>query len=290
KNVTQNSSAKTRVKRSLPPDFDLTPEWTKRLWEISRSTIRNVETTIGYCGICMLHAMQMLAELQEYHNSTPPQDGEGYFFNTRLGVDPFDSLRFRFPGIAERLEVTEQYTDIPYYVGEDMHIRISRISRTIASMFLTQYVWRSSAVARTNDKMRRVLQELVNTPPGTLGFVTIIAENSTGMSGHVQPFLRTRQWLTLIPTNTPDHTLGTFRNSLISTTNPQTFLYHLSERGTQTLRSISTFQMNPLNNPPLNLYVSQRNCTGEGEHRRGNRGLPRASLINQCRSSRCAIQ
>ncbi|MFT4321406.1 DUF1561 family protein, partial [Bartonella bacilliformis] len=32
KNVTQNSSAKTRVKRSLPPDFDLTPEWTKRLW------------------------------------------------------------------------------------------------------------------------------------------------------------------------------------------------------------------------------------------------------------------
>ncbi|MFT4321224.1 DUF1561 family protein, partial [Bartonella bacilliformis] len=29
---------------------------------------------------------------------------------------------------------------------------------------------------------------------------------------------------------------------------------------------------------------------GEGDHRRGNRQLPRASLLNQCGSGRCAIQ
>ncbi|MFT4383154.1 DUF1561 family protein, partial [Bartonella bacilliformis] len=35
---------------------------------------------------------------------------------------------------------------------------------------------------------------------------------------------------------------------------------------------------------------SQGNCTGEGENRRGNRQLPRTSLLNQCDSGRCAIQ
>ncbi|MFT4320285.1 DUF1561 family protein, partial [Bartonella bacilliformis] len=31
-------------------------------------------------------------------------------------------------------------------------------------------------------------------------------------------------------------------------------------------------------------------CTGKREHRRGNRELPRVSIINQCLNGKCAIQ
>ncbi|KEG15679.1 DUF1561 family protein, partial [Bartonella bacilliformis] len=288
KNILQASQ--TRKKRQLPPEFTLSDEWTKRLWEISRSNTEEGEEIIGYCGICMLHAMQMLAELQEYHNSTPPQDGEGYFFNTQQRTDPFNSLRSRFPEIVNRLQITEQYITMPSHPGEDIYERTDRISRTIASIFLPQYLWGPSPVARTNDEMRILLQDFINTPPGTLGFVTIVVEGSTGISGHVQPILRIREQLFLIPTNIPNYNLRTFRRNIIATTNPETLLYHLSERGTLRLHSLSTIQMTQLNLPSLNLYVSQRNCTGEGDHRRGNRELPRVSIINQCLSGRCAIQ
>ncbi|MBE8310276.1 DUF1561 family protein, partial [Leptospira borgpetersenii] len=53
-----------RVKRELPPDFQLTEAWIRRLYEIAR-TDPSSRTSRGVCGVCMLQALQMIAELQE---------------------------------------------------------------------------------------------------------------------------------------------------------------------------------------------------------------------------------
>ncbi|MGE8767205.1 DUF1561 family protein, partial [Leptospira interrogans] len=57
------------VKRTLPPGFQLTEEWIRRLYDITNSTLSAGEVQIhGICGVCLLHTFQMLAELQEYHS------------------------------------------------------------------------------------------------------------------------------------------------------------------------------------------------------------------------------
>ncbi|WP_138995863.1 DUF1561 family protein, partial [Leptospira borgpetersenii] len=68
------------VKRTLPPNFQLSDDWIRRLYEIAVSTIDTARPS-GVCGVCLLQSFQMLAELQEYHSQGPLQSG-GYFFDT----------------------------------------------------------------------------------------------------------------------------------------------------------------------------------------------------------------
>ncbi|WP_000533978.1 DUF1561 family protein, partial [Leptospira interrogans] len=80
-----------RIKRTLPPDFQLTEEWLRRLYDIATSASLTEGQIHGICGVCLLQTFQMLAELQEYHSHGPLQGG-GYFFNTAPDTDPFDSF------------------------------------------------------------------------------------------------------------------------------------------------------------------------------------------------------
>ncbi|EYS92007.1 hypothetical protein X471_00291 [Bartonella bacilliformis str. Heidi Mejia] len=285
-------ATKTRVKRSLPPSFVLTEEWKKRLWEIAKSTSSTGREAIAACGVCMLHTLQMLAELQEDHLRGPRHNGEGYFFNTQEGVSPFISFRQRFPVLAARLEATISHGTTPLRVGESTLTRTTRTTRAAASILLPRYEWRPSFMARTPEEMRSQLQNLLRAPEGTLWYIVIIRStmDGSGMIGHAQPILRTHEGLVLISTNIASMSFDEFRSYLNPTRDPEILLSEFSLRGNRRLYSLVTFQMAQLDEIPLNLYISQDNCTGEGDHRRGTRGLPRTSLINQCGSGRCAIQ
>ncbi|ABM45220.1 hypothetical protein H704_01065 [Bartonella bacilliformis Peru38] len=285
-NVAQPS--KTRVKRHLPPDFTLTPEWIRRLWQIATSTAPGRQEEVGYCGACTLHTAQMLAELLEHYQGPPLRDG-GYFFNTQGGTDPFLSFRQRYPGLTARLETTRSYATVPLSVGESRHERAHRAAHLMMSMLLPDYLWRSSATASTSQDMQRTLRDLVNLPPGTIGFLLISRANAagTGRIAHVQPFVTTHQGFTLIITNTLGIPLERYRTLLTPTTDPARLLYYLSTEGRRHIYAITTFQMVGFNAPPLSVFMSQRNCTGEGEHRRGNGEFPNTATINQCGSGRC---
>ncbi|EYS92479.1 hypothetical protein X471_00164 [Bartonella bacilliformis str. Heidi Mejia] len=279
----------------LPPWFTLSEAWIQRLWQIARSTVDGTER-IGFCGICMLQTSQMLAELQENYQTPTYQDGAGYFFNTAFGRDPFVSLRSRFPHIAERLQMTEVYSETPFTPTEDRHERANRACNVMISTFLPDVMWRSSAVGRASAEIARTLIGLFRIPPGTIGFVEVVRENTerTGYVAHAQPFIRTQEGIILIPTNAPQLSLDEFRQSLtpIPTTQQglERLVLYLSVRGSQPIRSVSTFEMVQLTLPSLNVYMSQRDCTGEGDHRRGSRQLPSTSSINECASGggRCS--
>ncbi|EYS92513.1 hypothetical protein X471_00001 [Bartonella bacilliformis str. Heidi Mejia] len=290
---TKENVAKIRVKRSLPHDFHFTDQWKKRLWQIAVSSTPMGLETIGLCGPCMVQTMQILAELQERHQREPFQNGEGYFFNTQEGVDPFISLRTRFPDLTRRLETTRINHDRPYHVGEDFVTRMSRLARAMALMMLPQYEWRPLTLARTHEEMISRIRDILRAPAGTTWFSVAIRQDERGLFlGHVQPIIRTGNGIIILPTNTSGTTLEQFRGYFTPITDPQTVLFELS-RGSSTriqTRSIAFFQMTQLDEIPLSLYVSQSNCTGEGDGRRGNKKLPRSSFINQCLSGRCSIQ
>ncbi|KEG20559.1 hypothetical protein H704_00806 [Bartonella bacilliformis Peru38] len=288
-------TSQTRKELSLPPGFTLTPEWKKRLWEIAKST-KDGSERIGFCGICMLHVSQMLAELQENYQAPTHHDGEGYFFNTQAGVDPFDSLRSRFADLTTRLEMTSVFSETPYTPTEDRHERANRASNIMISTFLPDNLWRSSAVARDASEVGRTLLALLRRPPGTIGFVLVVRDNAdhSGYVAHVQPVVNTGEGLILIPTNTPGLSFEEFTENL--TPIPATsqglgrLVLHLSLNNTRKIHSVSTFEMVQLTLPSLNVYVSQRDCTGEGDHRRGSGQPPNTSSINECASGggRCS--
>ncbi|KEG18492.1 DUF1561 family protein [Bartonella bacilliformis] len=288
KNVTQ--TAHIREKRSLPPSFELTEEWKKRLWQIARSNIPGTTPIIAYCGPCMLQTLQMLAELQEYHYSHPPRDGEGYFFNTAPNTNLFISFRARFPLLAERLHNTENYANVPLYAGESSYTRTTRITRSAALMLLPNYDWRPSAVVRTHEEMIRVIQNMFTAPSGTLWYLSMVRTSYTGTSGHAQPILRTRDGLVLIPTNTARITFERYIQRLTPITTAEEVFNNLTRGGILILHSLATIQMALRHEISLDFYLSQRDCTGEGDGRRGSGLLPRAALFNQCLSGRCAIQ
>ncbi|EYS94611.1 DUF1561 family protein [Bartonella bacilliformis] len=284
-------TSQTRKELSLPPDFTLSDAWIQRLFQIARSTVDGTER-IGFCGVCMLHTSQMLAELQENYQAPTYQDRAGYFFNTQAGVNPFNSLRSRFAGLATRLEMTEVFSETPYTPTEDRHERANRASSIMISTLLPDYMWRSSNVARQPSEVARTLFTLLQRPAGTIGFVVVVRDNAghTGYVAHAQPVLNTSQGLILIPTNAPQLSFEEF--SQLLTPIPATqqglggLVSYLSVRGTQPIRSVSTFEMVSLTLPSLNVYMSQYNCTGEGDHRRGSGQLPSTSSINECASGR----
>ncbi|MFT4360071.1 DUF1561 family protein, partial [Bartonella bacilliformis] len=285
--------AKTRVKRSLPPDFTFTDAWINRLWQIAISSTPAGLEGIGICGPCMVQTLQMLVELQERYQREPLQDGNGYFFNTQAGVDLFPSLRARFPELTQRLDTIRFNHDIPYHVGEDFMTRMSRLGRAVALTMLPQYEWRPLTLARNQEEMLSRIRDILYAPVGTLWFSVAIRQGERGLFlGHAQPIIRTGNGVIVLPTNTYGTTFEQFSRYFTPITDPNIVLHELSQSSSSRIQtqSIAFFQMAHLNEIPLSLYVSQRNCTGEGDDRRGNKEFPRSSLINQCGSGRCAIQ
>ncbi|MFT4382832.1 DUF1561 family protein [Bartonella bacilliformis] len=284
-----------RTKRSLPTDFKLTEAWITRLWQIAVSTSYHGRDHIAFCGTCLLQTLQMLAELQTRYPNEPLPDGQGYFFNTQYLMNPFFSFRERFPVLTARLESTTAYYNLPYHPGEDFITRTVRIARSGALMLLPQYDWRPfSSLARDRSDMERVIQTMLNTPVGTAWFASIIMSSQTGITAHAQPILRVEEGLIVVPTNVSNMTQTQFTTAVNATNDVGTILNRLSFGGTRTLHALRVYQMAQLYELPLSIYISENNCTGEGEHRRGTGRNPLVSLINQCGSGssvgRCAIQ
>ncbi|EJO79856.1 PF07598 family protein [Leptospira interrogans serovar Pomona str. Kennewicki LC82-25] len=148
-----------RVKRTLPPDFQLTEEWIQRLYAIARSTTRQTQHS-GICGVCLLQTFQMLAELQEYHSQRPLSAG-GYFFDTAPNTDPFISFRQRYPLLDNTL------TDAINIFGPSYNTTWL-LTLAYAITMLPQYEWTLSNTFNTRPEILSYISSLINSPPGSI--------------------------------------------------------------------------------------------------------------------------
>ncbi|EMO39396.1 DUF1561 domain-containing protein [Leptospira noguchii] len=281
----QESLIHKKIKRTLPSDFQLTEEWIQRLYDIATSTISDAQSS-GICGVCLLQSFQMLAELQEYHSRGPLQSG-GYFFDTAPNTDPFISFRQRYPLLNMLL------SDVP-----TVYSSVGRTNRILglasAMTILPQYNWTASSEFITRSEMLSHITSLIASPPGSIWLAILRLRRTDGTRGwHAVPILRTSQGLVVIQTRVSLMSLDNYRQSLTPTTDPVLVIDNYLERLDLFLERLTTIQLGEVYHNTFDFIISNRDCTGEGNNRRGTGEYSTSTSVNQCsnrRSSRCAIQ
>ncbi|WP_025179754.1 DUF1561 domain-containing protein [Leptospira interrogans] len=262
-----------RVKRTLPPDFQLTEEWIQRLYAIATSASPTAQRS-GICGVCLLQSFQMLAELQEYHSQGPLSAG-GYFFDTAPNTDPFISFRQRYPDLNLIIE------NLPIMFNVDL-IGLRLLVLATATYMLPQYEWIVSPEIETRPEMITHINSLINSPPGSFWLAMMDRQRPDGtIVGHAVPILRTSQGLVVMSTNWRSVSLDQYRQTLTPTMDPNQVIANL-ERPDRTLLLLITMQLGQVYHNPLDAMISNRNCTGEGEDRRGTGEYPSSASVNQC--------
>ncbi|WP_039947324.1 DUF1561 domain-containing protein [Leptospira alstonii] len=274
----KGSLAYKRVKRTLPSDFQLTDEWIRRLFAIAVSVGPVGEGDAhGMCGVCLLHSFQMIAELQEYHSQGPLQSG-GYFFDTNFNVDPFVSFGQRYPLLDMLL------TDIPRIYGP-ANRRTVQLALASARTMLPQYNWILSNEYSTRSAIRSHINTLINSPTGSIWLGLLWQRDTDGtISGHAVPILRTSQGIVVITTNSYSYSFwpgfDLFRNDLTPTSDPLQVINRLES--SRTLTGFTTIQLAGVYHNTFDFVIANRNCTGEGEDRRGTGEYPTGASVNQC--------
>ncbi|EMO54638.1 DUF1561 domain-containing protein [Leptospira noguchii] len=284
----QESLGRKRVVRTLPPDFQLTEAWIRRLYQIAISTIDTAEGS-GICGVCTLQAFQMLAELQEYHSQEPFQRG-GYFFDTAPNIDPFISFRQRYQFLDRLLtDIPRTYSNLNIVPPDDRNRLMTFAS---ARTILPQYNWAISAEFTTRSEILSHVSSLINSPHGSLWIAALGRRRPDGTFGwHAAPILRTSQGLVVMTTRLSSSTpLSLYRQSLASTIDPAQIVDNRLGRPDRVLMRLITIQLGGYYQNFFDNMISNRNCTGEGEDRRGTGEYPTSSLVNQCLGGRCILQ
>ncbi|WP_235596133.1 DUF1561 family protein, partial [Leptospira weilii] len=280
----KESLAYKRVKRTLPPDFQLTDDWIRRLYQIAASSSPTSSGQArGVCGVCLLHGFQMLAELQEYHSQGPLRSG-GYFFDTVYYRNPFVSFEQRYPLLNMLL------TDVPQ-VYDPVNYSNRRLALASARTMLPQYNWVPSREFATRSEIISHINSLINSPPGSiwLGVFSQLRPDGT-MGWHSVPILRDTQGLVVIQTNAYSVPFDLYREYLTPTTDPFQVMNYL-ELPNRILMVLITIQLREVYHNTFDFIISNRNCTGEGDDRRGTGGYPTSASVNQCSGGggRCAL-
>lgn len=291
KNLLGDKNSKRKV-RSLPPSFRITDAWIRRFWEIATTTQPNAPSHISFCGICLLHSYQVIAELHDNYIRGPITSG-GYFFNTASGADPFISFRQRFPELAQRLEGTMVRGNTPLLAGENINTRTMRINYAMALTMLSNYSITPSRHETDLSEIQALIDNMFAAPVGTT-WITGFLRNTpgVGIGGHAQPVLRTENGLLFIPTNTPNMSYADYQTLFASSilADTRAVVNFLTNSQPQNLVGFISLVIDQHYQNPINIFLSNNNCTGLGDDRRGNRRFPSSFNVNQCGAGRCVIQ
>lgn len=276
----------------FPPNFELTQEWIQRLYAISQTTADTAasNSSSGFCGVCLLHSYQMIAELLE--NPYEARSSGGYFFDTAPHSNPFVSFRARNSILHDTLADISQYINRPLStVGDAFYRTLDRAYASSISM-LPQYEW--DLIGRVDRKadVDTLLSRPFSASAGRVYLAIYVRANTsgTGFGVHAMVLLRVNNGVIAIPTNI-ETTLEAFTQSLNPARNVNELHAALSRAGnfsqSRELLAMSIFEVRGIHRNEFESIISVRDCTGEGEGRRGNTLIPLPELLNQCISGRC---
>ncbi|MGH1601184.1 DUF1561 family protein [Campylobacter majalis] len=297
-NFDSNFSQKPKVSlmknKSLNPNLTQNQDridievWEPRLLSIVRSTTPE-SPVVGICGTCLLHAYQIIAEILEdpFH----PRANGGYFFNTEANVDPFISFRARNSLLFGTLADIAQYYSLPVRVEADIFTNSVNLAFASSIQMLPQYDWAMVGQSQTSGGIDEILARIFQEPVGSiyLAMLSRTAPGDTQPSGHASVMLRTSTGVRVIPTNAPNIDLRDLRIYMQNTTNVAHLRHMLGDMGSTVanVNALAVLRVGEVYQNTFNYVISFDNCTGFGDHRRGNARLPSADAVNQCASGRC---
>lgn len=277
-----------KVQSHLPPNFNLTEEWMRRLYLIASSSGAG-EFLVGVCGTCLLHSLQVIAELQ--HNYPRGPSPLGYFFDAGMGVNPFISFYWRYPYLYTALHNIAMYHILTLNPAEDVHTRSARALRITISTMLPQYRWTHSVTALERIDMEALLRQMLNARRGSIFIAAISQRRPDGrIVGHVAPVISMGGGAIVVPVNLIGGiTYERFVNLLSVQRSPWEIMQQLQTY--PDVESLTIFELGFNVDTPLNVGISDNNCTGDGDDRRGNRKYMLEFDVNTCTTStgRCAL-
>ena len=267
-------------------DFVINDSWLARILAIIH-TSDSEESSVGVCGVCLLHSFQIIAEVLE--SPLSPRTNGGYFFDTQNGANPFISFEARnsllyhtlddivswFPAYAESPIITEQ-------MKFDYNNNLALMS---AIALLPQYDWAITTRAQEQSDIPRVIDSIFESAYGSAFVVLFRMQSTQQEGGHAMVAIRTRAGVVLIPTNV-QMSAEELRIFTAPMHDRSEFLTRFSEYGFR-ITNIALLGVRGLLANPFASNISLSDCTGEGEDRRGNGALPTSALVNQCASGRC---
>ncbi|AWI34153.1 DUF1561 family protein [Helicobacter apodemus] len=280
----------------FPSNFELTQEWIQRLYAISQTTAgapvagSGVPATSGFCGVCLLHSYQMIAELLE--NPYQPRHSGGYFFNTAAHTNPFISFRERHSILHDTLADISQYINRPLNTVSDAFYRILDRAYAGSISMLPQYEWHLLGRVDRIADIDTLLSRLFSASAGRVYLAVYVrtGASGSGFAVHAMVLLRINNGVIAIPTNI-ETTLEAFTQSLTPARNVNELHAELSRAGSfsqsRELLGLGIFEVRGMHRNEFESIISVRDCTGEGEGRRGNTLIPLPELLNQCISGRC---
>lgn len=289
---TTNTNDHNMPTLQLPLDFNLNA-WIPRLLQIIGTTNTEALTTrSGICGTCMLHTYQIIAEFMHFHNA-PPLSG-GYFFDAIPNTNPFHSFQQRNALLFDTLNDI-----IEYYGRSNLTQHTEIFNNTVEVAFassismLPQYSWNLVGSASTTPEINTLLSNIfTQSAPGSM-YLTVLMRyipESHTIRGHAVVTIRASNGFIVIPTNISGISLSGLRSYTQLATTPQ----ELQRRYTMRLSGaplglvgLAFLEIREPFNLPFASALSFRDCSGFGEDRRGNLGIPTASTLNQCSSGRC---
>lgn len=218
----------------------------------------------------------------------------GYFFDTAPLADIAPAVSFinRFPALAQRVEGSQFVARLSRLHGSGQDEIERRMFYTTTLLMLPNYNFYTSPIAYAEIGIRNAIRDLFTYPVGTL-WIYGVARTSEGRSNtlHAQPILRVPEGLMFIPTNIHGADYNTYRllffNSIVR--DEVGAMNVITRNRTRAALRFYTMRLLGPQQAPINLYVSNSNCTGLGDDRRGNNRLPLSATINQCASGRCGI-
>lgn len=288
--LNNNNNNNNKNSGLLPENFVLTEAWIKRLYDIANTTKSGVHSAIGMCGICALHSFQMVAELGAYKDKTPLTKG-GYLFDTQPNTDPFISFKKRYPLLSDSMQAVLGEFNSPYNYNETVYQRIARSFYFTALIVIPQFSLNLSAVAEGDKQVLEFLKSLFKLSNGTVAILAFwfLDPTTKQISGHGLPIIKNKEGVIVVPTNDESLTFEQFKFLIKNPVkNANDLLYNISFGGAKKIQmAFSLIVEYDYDN--YNLIVSNNNCDGLGDHRKGSGKKPTSKTINKCSGGRCNL-
>ena len=266
-------------------NFDL-EAWLPRLVQIVNSTDGS-GFSVGVCGTCLLQAYEMAAEILLYGNNPPTQGG--YFFDTAPHTNPFISFHQRHSLLYDTMWDIINYYVIPAGNLEEQFANSAFITYASAISLLPQYHWQYFGLGATQSEINRLLGQVLQGSVGSLYITSMTHRTAAGDSHHSVLLVRTSGGVRVLQTNVtgaPDYYLRHIARENATIQSLQETLLEVGEEDSE-LILVGISQVSGRYDIPFASALSFSDCTGDGNGRRGNAQIPRASALNQCVSGRC---
>ena len=264
----------------------LLSNWKSRLYMITRTTDSSDDAS-GLCGICMLQTYEIISLLTHAYIENPDLESSniGLLFDYADHTSPFPSFLRHNPASYNSMQEALSLWGGELVFGESLYSRGVRAIWALTSGVLPWLEWSLSSISEEGE-IDNQLRRLFSAPLGSLFIGLLNLENGRA---HAVPIIITNAGIVVIPTNSEHITEEEFA-SLIT---PSTSLYNLrsslNAHARYGITGLTLIGLVGSRENELGGVLNQFDCTGNGNHRRGNGNYLNPNNANACGASRCDL-